>query len=67
MRHERFVTSLSPMSLRDAYDPERFRADGHRLIDTLAEAMTRSILMNPLTEPSDIADLLDHLRALCPR
>ena len=30
-----------PDSIRDAYDPERFRADGHRLIDELAEQMAR--------------------------
>jgi len=29
------------MCLRDPYDPERFRADGHRLIDALADEMTR--------------------------
>ena len=26
-----------PETLRNAYDPERFRADGHRLIDALAD------------------------------
>jgi L-2,4-diaminobutyrate decarboxylase len=28
-----------PETLRAAYDPERFRADGHRLIDQLADAL----------------------------
>ena len=30
-----------PDAIRDAYDPERFRADGHRLIDELAEQLAR--------------------------
>lgn len=30
-----------PDSIRAAYDPERFRADGHRLIDELAEQLAR--------------------------
>jgi hypothetical protein len=35
-----------PPALVDAYDPERFRSAGHRLI-------------------GDLAELLEHLRALC--
>jgi L-2,4-diaminobutyrate decarboxylase len=31
-----------PETLRNAYDPERFRADGHRLVDALAEYLTRA-------------------------
>jgi len=31
-----------PPTLRAAYDPERFRADGHRLIDTLADFLARA-------------------------
>ena len=30
-----------PASIREAYDPERFRADGHRLIDALADQLAR--------------------------
>jgi L-2,4-diaminobutyrate decarboxylase len=30
-----------PPSIAAAYDPERFRADGHRLIDALADAIAR--------------------------
>ncbi|HUJ57097.1 MAG TPA: pyridoxal-dependent decarboxylase [Kofleriaceae bacterium] len=30
-----------PPAIRDAYDPERFRRDGHRLIDAIAAAMAR--------------------------
>jgi L-2,4-diaminobutyrate decarboxylase len=30
-----------PSSIADAYDPERFRADGHELIDAIADALAR--------------------------
>jgi L-2,4-diaminobutyrate decarboxylase len=30
-----------PASIREAFDPEKFRADGHRLIDALADALAR--------------------------
>lgn len=32
-----------PALLRDAYDPERFRADGHRLVDLLADGLAASL------------------------
>ena len=47
----RFIPTLAPMSAEGAnarFDPERFRAEGHRLIDWLAEHW-RSIAM-----PSDV-------------
>jgi L-2,4-diaminobutyrate decarboxylase len=30
-----------PPAIRDAYDPERFRVDGHRLIDAIGDALAR--------------------------
>jgi L-2,4-diaminobutyrate decarboxylase len=33
--------SSVPPAIADAYDPERFRADGHRVIDAIADALTR--------------------------
>jgi L-2,4-diaminobutyrate decarboxylase len=30
-----------PPAIRDAYDPEKFRVDGHRLIDAVADALAR--------------------------
>lgn len=47
-----------PKSLRDAYDPERFRADGHRLIDRVADHLARATSRDdapvlPWVEPAD--------------
>ena len=33
--------SSVPPSIAEAYDPERFRVEGHRLIDAIAEALAR--------------------------
>jgi L-2,4-diaminobutyrate decarboxylase len=46
-----------PASLRAAYDPERFRADGHRLVDLLAEHLARAVARDdapvlPWVEPA---------------
>ena len=30
-----------PPSIRDAFDPERFRADGHRVVDAIGDALAR--------------------------
>ena len=60
-----------PPAIRDAYDPERFRGEGHRLIDARARwareplGYLRSSAMNPLAEEADLDALLDHLRQLC--
>jgi len=52
-------TSLAPPSeaLRKAYDPERFRADGHRLIDSLARFLGDAVARDeapvlPWVEPA---------------
>ena len=37
----RVGTMTVPSSIRDAYDAERFRKDGHRLIDAMADQMAR--------------------------
>ncbi|HEY1553597.1 MAG TPA: aminotransferase class I/II-fold pyridoxal phosphate-dependent enzyme [Kofleriaceae bacterium] len=68
-----------PPAIRDAYDPERFRADGHRVIDAIADALARwqrregSVV--PWREPDDAravwarkplggGDLVDELRRI---
>jgi L-2,4-diaminobutyrate decarboxylase len=72
--------SSPPRSIRDAYDPARFRADGHRLIDaladTLAAAHARRTKVVPWREPAEAraawaaqplqggADLVDELVAI---
>jgi L-2,4-diaminobutyrate decarboxylase len=50
-----------PASLRAAYDPERFRADGHRLVDLLAEHLARAVARDeapvlPWVEPAASLD-----------
>lgn len=68
-----------PSSIADAYDPERFRADGHRLIDAIADALARwqrrDGLVLPWRAPDDAlamwsrkgfggGDLVDQLRRI---
>jgi len=68
-----------PPEIRDAYDPERFRADGHRVIDALADALARwqrrDGLVLPWRSPEEArviwarksfggADLVDDLRRI---
>lgn len=51
------ATSDVPKSIRDAYDPERFRADGHRLIDALSDQLAawhrRDGVVVPWQAPAD--------------
>jgi L-2,4-diaminobutyrate decarboxylase len=69
-----------PSSIAEAYDPERFRADGHRLIDAIADALTRWQRRDGLVLPwrapeealamwsrkgfDDGSDLVDQLRRI---
>lgn len=34
-----YLRTVTRSTIRDAYDPERFRADGHRLVDALADQL----------------------------
>lgn len=71
--------SSVPPSIAEAYDPERFRTDGHRMIDALAEALARwqrrEGLVVPWRDPNDAlavwsrkgfggTDLVDQLRRI---
>jgi L-2,4-diaminobutyrate decarboxylase len=68
----------APRAIADAYDPERFRADGHRVIDALADALAgwqrRDGAVLPWRDPDaartawqvggDRQDLVDELRRI---
>src|SRR5688500_7992854 len=71
--------SSVPTSIAEAYDPERFRADGHRLIDAMADALARwhrrEGVVLPWRSPEEAltawsrkglggADLVDQLRRI---
>jgi L-2,4-diaminobutyrate decarboxylase len=53
-----------PSSIADAYDPERFRAHGHELIDAIADALARwqrrEGLVLPWRTPDDALALWSH-------
>ena len=54
-----------PQAIRDAYDPERFRADGHRLIDALSDQLAswhaREGVVLPWRAPAETRHAWDDL------
>lgn len=69
--------SSVPPSIAEAYDPERFRSDGHRLVDAIADALARwhrrdgvvlpwrapdDALRAVLRQPLGGVDIVDQLR-----